>query len=293
MGTMEIFTKEEYAKNAQAYFANNNEGHFSVRKIEKENIEEWFKKALYIGATLFNLDNGIANVQFRIEDYIQYDNSADIDHNSRAIRHYLLRALQAENRYHKMSGEKTENITNMYNQIMSFLFSNGCTALANSTVYALIGGPYIEKAEIFSKAAFEKHKDSLSKDSESGQYLISLDDEFKIPVIANESVFTDMISSGNMAILSVEKIKGYHTIIYPDRGRFVPIFTDKAGAENMRMQLLKYGKEYDSNIVAVTFAEMVSCLLTCDGTVVDSTTYSYIIPKATLESIKQQMLETK
>ena len=293
MGPMEIFTKEEYALAAQTYFAKNNEGHFSLRKIEKENIKDWFTNALYIGATLFNLDNGVAPVQFKIEDYIPYENT-DIDYINRATRCYLLRALQAQNRYHKMNGEKPEDKTNMYNQIISALISNGYTALANSTVYALIDGPYLQGTQILSKAAFEKHKDFFNpKDSQTRQYMMKLDDELKIPAVANETVLKDMIASGNVTILTIEKIRGVQTIVIPNRGKFVPIFTDRAGAENMRNQFLKHGEEYDCNIVAVTFAEIIPSLLSCDGAIVDDTTFSYILPKATLENIKKQMESQK
>ena len=293
MGPMEIFTKEEYALAAKTYFSKNNEGHFSLRKIEKGNIKDWFKNALYIGATTFNLDNGVAPVQFKIEDYIPYENNNDIDHINRDIRCYLLRTLQAENRYHKMNGERTEDTTKMYNQIISVLISNGYTALVNSTIYALIVGPYIESAQILSKTAFEKHKDYFNpKDLQTRQYLMELDDELKIPIVAKETVLNDMISSGNVTILSIEKIKGLQTIVIPNRGKFVPIFTDKSGAENMRNQFLKHGEEYDCNIVAVTFAEIISSLLTCDGAIVDDTTFSYVLPKATLDNIKEQMENT-
>ncbi len=294
MGPMEIFTKENYALAAKTYFAKNNEGHFSLRRIERENIKDWFEKCLYIGATTFNLDNGVAPVQFKIEDYLPYDYNGNIDFKNRDIRCYLLRTLQAENRYHKMNGEKTEDKTKMYNQIISVLISNGYTALVNSTIYALINGPYIEKAQILSKAAFEKHKDYLNpKDSQARQYIMELDDEFKIPAVAKETVLKEMISSGNVTILSIEKIKGLQTIIIPNKGKFVPIFTDKSGAENMRMQFLKHGKEYDYNIVAVTFAEIILSLLSCDGTIVDDTTYSYVLSKETLEDIKKQMEKPK
>ena len=293
VGPMEVFTTEAYGKAAQTYFANNNEGHFSLKKIEKAHIKEWFEQALYMGATVFNLDNGFAPVKFTIEDYLPYDPGHDIGRKNRAVRCYLLRVLQAENRYRHIKGEVSEDTTKVFNQVISVLISNGFTALANSTVYALVEGPYIEDTEFYSKQVFESLHGAGAENAQGKKFIIELEDDMKIPTIAKESVIRDAIFSGSIPSIVVKEVKGLQTVLFPNRGKFVPIFTDKNEAEKIRKQFLTFGQEHSYNIIAVGFDEILSILLSCDGSLVDMTTYSYLIPKAMLENIKAQMAGEK
>lgn len=268
-GRLEVFTTEENAIKAQRHFSEIEEGRFSVRKIES-NIKNFFENVLYLGGIAFNLDNGTALVDFKIDDYLSYREPFILDRSNRAIRCYLLRYLQGIHRYNNCKSiEKKAEYEKIWLPINKVLISNGLTALANGIVYVLAEGPYVENVTFYTSKAYETRKKLLI---ENGQH-----DE------------QQLIAPGDTRHGIIEVKNGIQTINFNGKGRYSAVFTDKKNADNARKKFLQYG--YDENIIAMPFDEVLKQSLSCDGIVVDADCLDFFMDSAMMKSVAQQMFE--
>ncbi|MBR3934724.1 MAG: SseB family protein [Clostridia bacterium] len=269
-GRMEVFSKEEYANKAKKYFSDCDEGHFTVVKIENKDIKKFFEDALYMGISYFNLDNGVANVDISIDSFNTYKDEVYLDRYNRIIRCSFMRYMQLLYRYNNISdsAKKDEN-TSFYKRIMSALLSNGTTALVNGIVYVLGPGPYTGGATLYTKDACNKLKSNHRN-------LDIYDEKY-------------MLSDGDTTYGTVEGLASVETAKRPSGEEFVAVFTDKKSADKMRLEFKKFGPEYDYNIIAITFDEVVKYAMNCNGMIVDMSTYGYIIDKNDLSQILNQI----
>jgi len=268
-GRMEIFTKKEYADAAKNYYASCHEAHMVIKSHAKDEIKKFFDDMLYMGIVYFILDNGVAAIDMSIESFVRYDGIGYLDKKNRAIRCYLMRYMQTLYRYNKISDAAVkEQRTKEYQNILSAYLSAGATALANGVVYALGPGPYAEGISLYTDAALEKLKSYHNKNG-------IFDEEY-------------MVCPGDTNYATVGSFDSVETIKNPALGDYVAVFTDKPLADKVRLDFKNYGPEYDYNIIAMTFDEVVKYALGCDGMIVDVPTYGHIIEKSKLTDIISQ-----
>lgn len=269
-GRMEVFTREEYAQSAKNYFASCHEGHLSVKKVDKNDINKFFNDMLYMGILYFNLDNGVSTIDMSIEDFCASDGEICLDKQNKSIRSYLMRYQQLLSRYNKISDTtKKSESKGLYQNILSSLLSNGITALANSAVYVLVPGEYTPDISLYSQRALDKLKAKLNEAK-----------------ITNEKF---MVSEGDVIFGTAKGFTKAETVSNPSMGNFLAVFTDKATAQISRHNFNKLDSKLDYNIVAVTFDEVITLSNSCDGIIVDVGAYAHIIDRETLNNITQQV----
>ncbi len=270
-GSMELFTKEEYAQKARDFFQKSCEGNFSVKKIKNEEFDTFFSGALHLGFNMFNLDNGIMNVSLPTAFMSGSKKRTHlVDDCNSLIRSCLIRRLQASARFRKMpEGEKKQSLEPYYKNILSRLASSGYTSMCNAVLYVLTDGECVEKTSLYTNNAYTKLT-SMLKDKKD---------------------MSPLLCEGDNKIGTIGGIRGLRYITLGSKGNYLCMFTDRNEAEAVRKKHLDGG--ISLNVIGMNFDEILPHALKTHGIVIDVSSYGYIIEKAELEEIKRQMDSSK
>jgi len=271
MGRLEIFTKEEYAVKAKEHFESVSEGHISIVKVENKNMNAFFDSVLHLGFFLFNLDNGFFPIEMNITDFHEYKEQNVLERDNRVMRACFLRNLQGVHRFSKITDdERKKQVEQIYKNVLNTVMSTGYTALCNGVLYALAaGGQNADGVTLYTKKTIEKLKKGVGE---------------------NERM---LLAPGDTRYGVIEGSPGYAVINIPEKGNFLCVFTDKTCAEVVRAEFSKKSESSNNNIIAITFEELISHGIQCDGIVIDLPSYAQLVPKAVIEDMKNQMEKQK
>lgn len=256
-GYIEIFTKEEYAVNAQAHALNSGIS-LDIKRADGSEVKTFFEDMHSLGLSKMRLNSGSFGVMMNIDDFYVSDDFV-VDYLNRNLRGDAICKLQLQNRLNKRKIAETRfKKASLCKKAVSDLTKSICESLRTSVIYVLIEGTYINGVTLYSRNAYEKVSETVKK---------SAKDEAEA-----------MTAQGDYVSGVADSIRKLGVVNIGGKGAYACAFTKKSYAEKVRKQFASGGNE--NNIVAVNFDEIADLIKQCDGLAIDISEYGYLIPKS-------------
>ena len=258
-GALEIFTNLTYAQNASKHFAQENEGHTSIREIPKERMLSVFTYYNNLGIFYATVDNGVMPVRIPINKITDNQSANIIERKNQNLKGMFLRELQYGYRIKKLPADAPQEAKTELVDVMLTMRYNAYRTFANTLCYVLLALPHTEGRTLYTPAAFEKAKEMAAQES--------LDT-------------TALLAKGDTSIGIYNSEVNLRVTQKPNQSpsdALVCVFTGREEAEKVRLNFKNYG--IDDSILAITYDELKPHAQQCAGIIVDMPTYGLQLAK--------------
>lgn len=271
-GNIELFSSEEKAEIERSFFAENDIGNFTVKKLDKSQYQDFFNELASYGITRYNLDGNKAVTNLPLTEGKEAGGKWIADDINSKVRNGLLRRMQLISRFNNISDPalKAEKKP-IYASQLNSLTSSAYTALCNGVVYALTHGPFVENVTFYTKDAFNRVKNILSAKGKGSDI--------------------DFIAPGDNRYSIVDSIPAVGVINIRNKGIYSCAFTGLDEAHQVRKEFKSIGS--DDNVIIITFEEFLAFASKHNGIALDMPSYAYLINKKEMDNIISQIKAQK